>query len=479
MRPNPHADAEVGIPFASGAQMPPFRIESAMTLPVTLAETPALPRVTEAVASGAATGEGGEARFAETLAGAMGPEAKGKAGKKAEETVPAEEVPTDAEAMLADLEQRAVATEGKVATPGAAQEQALAVTGTEAPVEDAVAVIGAPVPLPNDVAELPVEGAEVEVTSEETAAEEDIPLDLPMAAMLAAALPVAPTGEAAAPAVQPADASVEAARRAMAASMTMPGLAKADKDGKGPLDGPDAAEAAPEAETGTEGKDEVAIGKVAPGAELRPVTAGMAPVAAEPRNGGEARRETAEITLAALGAEKAEVGTPTTSTTGGSAAQVGAQPFGATAGGPIHLARPGWEVALADRIAAELSGDGQEIELDLAPETLGHLKIKLEVVDGLAQVRIVTETTEAARLFQQAEHRLSESLSRAGLSLGGQDAQSRDAQNGQGQAGQGGTGPGDRGPRPRGIEMHFDRQGVGALAEQAGRAGRGLVNLIA
>ncbi|WGV14919.1 flagellar hook-length control protein FliK [Fuscovulum ytuae] len=446
-----------------------------MTLPVTLAETPALPRKSEAAASAAAPEEGGEARFAETLAGAMGPEAKGKAGKKADETVPAVEVPTDAEAMLADLEQRAVAIEGEGATPSAGLEQELAVAGTEAPVEGAAAVIGAPAPLPDDVAELPVEGSEVDLTSEEAGAEEDIPLDLPMAAMLAAALPVAPTGEAAAPTVQPTDASVEAARRAMAASMTMPGLAKADKDGKGPLEGP---EAASEAETATEGKDEIAMGKVAPGAELRPVAAGVAPVAAEPRNGGEARRETAEITLAALGAEKAEVSAPTTST-GGSAALVGAQPFGVTAGGPIHLARPGWEVALADRIAAELSGDGQEIELDLAPETLGHLKIKLEVVDGLAQVRIVTETTEAARLFQQAEHRLSESLSRAGLSLGGQDAQSRDAQNGQGQAGQGGNGPGDRGPRPRSMELHFDRQGVGALAEQAGRAGRGLVNLIA
>ncbi len=39
-----------------------------MTLPVTLADTPALPRVTEAAVSGPAAGEGGEARFAETLA---------------------------------------------------------------------------------------------------------------------------------------------------------------------------------------------------------------------------------------------------------------------------------------------------------------------------------------------------------------------------------------------------------------------------
>ena len=455
-----------------------------MTLPVTLAETPALPRVTEAAATGPAGAEKGEARFAETLAGVMGPAAKDNSAGKAAETVVATTAETapDAEAMLADLEQRAVAVEGEIAPTAAGPtiEHVLGVTGTDAPADETTKVIEPTSPALDETLELPLDGVGAEDTGEEKIVEEEIPLELPLTALLAAALPAAPSGEAAAPTVQPTDASVEAARRAMAASMTMPGLAKAEKDGKGPLDGPAATDAAVEAETAKEGKEEVAQGKASLAAELRPAAVAAAPVAAEMRNAAETRREATEITLAALGGETAEISSPTAATTGGTA-QVGAQPLATVAGGPIHIARPGWEAALADRIAAELSGDGQEIELDLAPETLGQLKIKLEVVDGLAQVRIVTETTEAARLFQQAEHRLSESLSRAGLSLGGQDAQSRDAQSGQaqGQAGQGGTGPGDRGGRPRGLEMHFDRQGVSALAEQAGRAGRGLVNLIA
>lgn len=466
-----------------------------MTLPVTLADTPALPRVTEAAASGPAAGEGSEARFAETLAGAMGaaPVQKGEAAAKTgEATAPVEtqEKPTlDAEAMLADLDQRAVAVEGEAlaAIPGVPGDPlaipAVPAIGQDAPVgppeggEAALTEIGT---------EAPADELAGEEVAGETPPEEEIPLDLPLTALMAAAaLPGAATGENAAPPVQAADAAVEAARRAMAATMTVPGLVKTDKAGKGPLDSPETTDSVPEGEVAVAKEEEIGPAKTAQASEARNAAVGVPTVATELRAGAEARREAvAEITLAALGGETAEAGATATAT-GTVTAQVGSQALSQGLGGPIQTGRPGWEAALADRIAAELSADGKEIELDLAPETLGQLKIRLEVVDGLAQVRIVTETTEAARLFQQAEHRLSESLSRAGLSLGGQDTMSRDAQSGaqgglaQGQAGQGGNGPADRGGRPRGIEMHLDRQGVVALAEQAGRAGRGLVNLIA
>lgn len=136
---------------------------------------------------------------------------------------------------------------------------------------------------------------------------------------------------------------------------------------------------------------------------------------------------------------------------------------------PIAMNRPGWEGAIADRIEAELSGDGQ-IELDLTPEHLGRLKIRLDMVEGQTMVRFVTETPEAARLIQQNEHRLSETLSRAGLSLGGQETASRDPQ-GERQARGGGEAGGLIHERP--VEAK-----VGTLAVP-GRAAPGLVNLVA
>ena len=229
--------------------------------------------------------------------------------------------------------------------------------------------------------------------------------------------------------------------RAMAATIAMPLTAKAEKDAKGPLDGPDAAEPGPEGDIALAEKDEVGASKAV---EARGVATPVIAMATTLRSGAEARREgSAEVALAITGSEAAASGA-SPAATGSAPQQSASQALGHLPGGPIQITRPGWEVALADRIAAELSSDGKEIELDLAPETLGHLKIRLEVVDGLAQVRIVTETPEAARLFQQNEHRLSENLSRAGLSLGGQDAASRDAQNG-GAQGQNGQTPGERG----------------------------------
>ena len=135
---------------------------------------------------------------------------------------------------------------------------------------------------------------------------------------------------------------------------------------------------------------------------------------------------------------------------------------------PVAMDRPGWEAAISERIAAELSDDGTQIDLDLTPDNLGRLKITLEVTDGQAQVRFVTETPEAARLIQQGEARLSESLSRNGMSLGGHDTTSRDAQ-------------GDRsgGRSPRGTEMFIERSAEQRPGQTGPRTGSGLVNLMA
>ena len=459
-----------------------------MTLPVTLADAPALPRVAEAMTAAPSAGDG--VAFAAALAETMAVPADTVPAPAVGEAVGQATGPTEArmnaEAMLADLNQRAVSL-GDASRTGvapalpSADGEAAPVSAEMAPLLPGAAAGPDEAPVAPETAVTAEDGFEAQetVTEEEgRSVDEEIPLALPLTALLAAALPSASAGESGAPTVQSGDAAVEAARRAMAATMAMPGLAKSDKAAKGPLDGPDAAEPAPEGDVAVGEKDETGPAKANGGAEARSVAAPVIPMAVALRNGAEARRDaSAEVTLAATGGE-APSGGASTVATGSAQQQTAAQATGHLPTGPIQTMRPGWEAALADRIAAELSSDGKEIELDLAPEKLGHLKIRLEVVDGLAQVRIVTETPEAARLFQQNEHRLSENLSRAGLSLGGQDAASRDAQN-NGAQGQNGQTPGERGARMRGVEMHFDRQGAGALAEMAGRAGRGLVNLIA
>lgn len=94
---------------------------------------------------------------------------------------------------------------------------------------------------------------------------------------------------------------------------------------------------------------------------------------------------------------------------------------------PIDTTRQGWEVALAERITTRETDIGQEIEITLTPDSLGTVKIKLDLSDKLAAVQIVTDTPQAAQLFQQSETRLAEAFSRAGLTLTSHDAASRDA----------------------------------------------------
>lgn len=180
----------------------------------------------------------------------------------------------------------------------------------------------------------------------------------------------------------------------------------------------------------------------------------------DPATGKDRQQPTMELTLPDSPAPtQAPVGQPAQTVSNAQVAQGQA---------PVALDRPGWEAAISERIAAELSDDGSQIELDLTPDNLGRLKITLEVTDGQAQVRFVTETAEAARLIQQGEARLSESLSRNGMSLGGHDAASRDAQ-------------GDRsgGRSPRGTEMSFERSAEQRPGQTGPRTGSGLVNLMA
>jgi hypothetical protein len=146
------------------------------------------------------------------------------------------------------------------------------------------------------------------------------------------------------------------------------------------------------------------------------------------------------------------------------------------AGDALRLDAPDWETTLGTQIATRLTETGQQIDIDLSPERLGRLTIRLDLADGQAQVVIMTDGGEAARLFQQSEHRLSDALSRAGLTLSSLETGSRGAAGGLAQDGRGGqsgrhqdqaAGFGRRAPTPH------------PAIEVPRRVGAGLVNILA
>lgn len=445
-----------------------------MTMPDTLA-IPRSPAVTEAAVGlpgvgGPVVAAGGGDGFAQTLADVMGPEGAVQAG--AGEAVAGKAEAAGSVAMLDDLGRMAALLPG--GQGDTAGEGAVAEAGSAGALQDALATVLPRVMLPSgDASE-----AENSLVVTDDGAEVADPL---------AALGLGPLA-AAAPAVLPEGEAEVAVGQAVAAAMTggamqpmMQPMIRAQGNPQAAATGAaatgsaatGAAEGGAEAATGIEGSGDGADAPTVAGEVVaRREAAGLTPVAvpatdrqaaragAEPQ--GDAVPEgvtgiTAAVTAAAgqVPQQAAQAVMPTQ----------GAVAFAAPA--PIAVDRPGWEGAIADRIAAELSGDGQQIDLEIAPEHLGRLKIRLDMTDGQAQVRFVTETPEAARLIQANEHRLSDALSRAGLSLGGQETTSRDPQ-------------GDRPTRGEGPAARFLERSVDVQAAPLpGRMGRGLVNLIA
>jgi flagellar hook-length control protein FliK len=434
-----------------------------MTMPDTIA-LPRAPAMTEAAAAprqAAAPAAAGGDGFAQTLADVMEP-VEGDKGAAAVEAAPvagedAAPVIAKAAVVLDDL--------GRIAallpmTPEAVADAPVA-EGADPPPAVAVQAALAGV-LPKAVVAPEGEG---ETGTEEELAEGETEGTDPLAALglgpaaqaAVATLPVEGEGEAA---IGQAVATVMAggAMQPMMAAQVKPAATPAL-----PLGEAKAEVGATPAAEGTDGASEIDA------AVQRREAAGLTPVAVQAVDRA-AVRTAVETAVDAVVEMVAGVTAPTGQTPQ-QTAQIVAQmpaPTGFAAPAPIATDRAGWEGALADRIAAELSGDGQQMDLELAPEHLGRLRIRLELTDGQAQVRFVTETPEAARLIQQNEHRLSESLSRAGLSLGGQETASRDPQ-------------GDQRPaRGDGVAARFlERPVEGLAAAIPGRAARGLVNLIA
>ncbi len=138
------------------------------------------------------------------------------------------------------------------------------------------------------------------------------------------------------------------------------------------------------------------------------------------------------------------------------------QPSGPPEG--LALGDPDWPIELQEHVLEAAEAGTSEIEIVLAPETLGRLRIRVEMREGAAQVSFVTETAEAARLLAGQEGRLSDLLEKQGLSLARHEA------------GQGDTGARRESPEQGPARRTFRPSPV--LPEPAAPAA-GLVNLIA
>lgn len=77
-----------------------------------------------------------------------------------------------------------------------------------------------------------------------------------------------------------------------------------------------------------------------------------------------------------------------------------------------------WPAGFVQSVGAMVGANGETMTLTLTPERLGTLQIRLAVQDGVTNVHIVTDTPEAARLFNEAQGRLGELMARAGIEMG-------------------------------------------------------------
>ncbi len=87
---------------------------------------------------------------------------------------------------------------------------------------------------------------------------------------------------------------------------------------------------------------------------------------------------------------------------------------------PVSTARPEWPETFVQTVQGLPMKDGEKLTIALTPERLGAVQVRMEIVDGVANVAIVTESPEAAKLFVEHQQRLADLLARNGIEMGGQ-----------------------------------------------------------
>lgn len=97
----------------------------------------------------------------------------------------------------------------------------------------------------------------------------------------------------------------------------------------------------------------------------------------------------------------------------------------------LNTTMPTWQTGMVEHITQRVKDGVQEFEINLAPEKLGHVSIKIDLRGDAANITIVTQTADAQKLFNDNQDRLSAMFAQAGLELGQHNTQSQ-GQNGAG-----------------------------------------------
>ena len=142
---------------------------------------------------------------------------------------------------------------------------------------------------------------------------------------------------------------------------------------------------------------------------------------------------------------------------------------------PLDLSQPDWADRLVEDVSLQAMGRGDTLTLTLTPERLGTMQVRLEMLDGQTHVHFITDTPEAARLLTDAQSRLADLMSRAGVDLGGQSAST-------GQGGQQNDRPSQGAPMQDGLPVAPQESGAetgGTPSHPAAPVSRSTVDVVA
>ena len=118
--------------------------------------------------------------------------------------------------------------------------------------------------------------------------------------------------------------------------------------------------------------------------------------------------------LAEVSASSTAVAAPTQHTqTSGAAPQVQTQ-------AALDMSQANWAERLIEDVSLQPMGRGETMTLTLTPDRLGTMQVRLEMQDGQTNVHFITDNPETARLLNEAQPRLADLMSRAGVDLGSQ-----------------------------------------------------------
>lgn len=97
----------------------------------------------------------------------------------------------------------------------------------------------------------------------------------------------------------------------------------------------------------------------------------------------------------------------------------------------VDLAAPDWPVRVADTVISALVEGRQDISVDVAPERLGPLRLRVAITDRGTEITIAAAHPDTAQMLRAAQPDLQRCLAEAGLSLNAAGAQTGDQSFGQ------------------------------------------------